>query len=118
MSSKPRHRLVDWTAQDALTDRDIARQIADNPDAAPDMSDWSPDGWQIVHPPEIIDVRAIRLRLDMTQKEFAERFGFTIAAIRDWEQGRRCPEGPARSLLLVIEKHPRMVADVLAGKAA
>ncbi len=42
---------------------------------------------------EEIDVKAIRAKLDMTQEEFAGRFGFSINTLRDWEQGRRVPEG-------------------------
>ena len=40
------------------------------------------------------DVKTIRAKLDMTQEEFAGRFGFSINTLRHWEQGRRVPEGP------------------------
>ena len=47
-----------------------------------------------VHVPAKIDVKAIRIRLDMTQQEFAGRFGFSVNTLRHWEQGSRQPEGP------------------------
>ena len=47
-----------------------------------------------IHVPEKIDVKAIRARLDMTQEEFAGRFGFSVNTLRHWEQGSRQPEGP------------------------
>jgi putative transcriptional regulator len=60
-----------------------------------------------------IDVRSVRLRMKLTQDEFAARFGFQRASLRKWEQGRRAPEGPARVLLAVIAKHPEAVEDAL-----
>jgi putative transcriptional regulator len=66
-----------------------------------------------VHIPEDIDVKAIRARLDMTQEEFAGRFGFSINTLRHWEQGRRVPEGPARAYLLVIDRDPNAVQKAL-----
>lgn len=66
-----------------------------------------------LHIPEAIDVRAIRLRLVMTQEEFAGRFGFSINTLRHWEQGRRVPEGPARAYLLVIDRNPEAVQQAL-----
>jgi putative transcriptional regulator len=66
-----------------------------------------------VHIPEDIDVKAIRARLDMTQEEFAGRFGFSINTLRHWEQGRRVPEGPARADLLVIDRDPNAVQKAL-----
>jgi putative transcriptional regulator len=66
-----------------------------------------------VHIPENIDVKAIRAKLDMTQEEFAGRFGFSINTLRHWEQGRRVPEGPTRAYLLVIDRNPRAVQRAL-----
>jgi putative transcriptional regulator len=66
-----------------------------------------------VHIPEDIDVRAIRAKLDMTQEEFAGRFGFSVNTLRHWEQGRRIPEGPTRAYLLVIDRDPKAVQKAL-----
>jgi putative transcriptional regulator len=68
-----------------------------------------------VQVPETVDVQAIRKRLGLTQAAFAQRYGFALSSIRNWEQGRRHPEGPARILLLVIDKEPEAVHRVLAS---
>ena len=62
-----------------------------------------------------VDIKAIRRRLGLTQAEFAHRYGFELGSIRNWEQGRRRPEGPARVLLHIIEKEPKAVQRALAG---
>ncbi|MGH2350858.1 MAG: helix-turn-helix domain-containing protein [Chloroflexota bacterium] len=49
----------------------------------------------------------------LSQDEFAAKFGFPPASIRNWEQGRRRPEGPARVLLAVIARYPEVVEEVL-----
>lgn len=61
----------------------------------------------------MIDVRATRKRLRLSQAEFAARFGFQPATLRNWEQGRTRPDGPARVLLAVIARHPEAVEDAL-----
>lgn len=66
-----------------------------------------------VHVPERIDVMAIRAKLDMTQEEFAGRFGFSVNTLRHWEQGSRQPEGPTRAYLLVIDRAPKAVRKAL-----
>src|SRR5882757_1958291 len=66
-----------------------------------------------IHIPADIDVKAIRTKLNMTQEEFAGRFGFSINTLRHWEQGRRQPEGPTRAYLLVIERAPKAVQKAL-----
>ena len=66
------------------------------------------------HPaPVAADVRAIRKKLGMTQASFARRFGFGLATVRDWEQGRYQPDQAARSYLLVIEREPDVVERAL-----
>ncbi len=67
----------------------------------------------VAHVPETVDVRAIRTGLGLSQDAFAMRFGFSAAAVRDWEQGRRQPEQAARTLLLVIAHNPSAVEDAL-----
>ena len=68
---------------------------------------------RVWNPPASVDVRAVRARTGLSQTGFARRFGFTAAAIRDWEQGRRQPEAAARVLLLVIASRPEVVDQVL-----
>jgi putative transcriptional regulator len=69
-----------------------------------------------VHLPEVVDVKTVRQRLGLTQAAFAARFGFSLAAVRDWEQGRRRPERSARLLLKLVEREPEAVARVLAAE--
>lgn len=66
-----------------------------------------------VHIPAEIDTKAIRKVLGMTQAQFAERHGFSLGAVRDWEQGRRLPDGGIRAFLKVIAAEPQMVERVL-----
>ena len=66
-----------------------------------------------VHVPAMIDVKAIRAKLGLTQEQFAARFGFSINTLRHWEQGLRQPEGPARAYLLVIDREPEAVEKAL-----
>jgi len=57
-----------------------------------------------IHVPSDLDVRAIRLRTGLSQDKFAERFGFTRARVRDWEQGRSKPDGAVRAYLIVLDR--------------
>ena len=66
-----------------------------------------------VYTPSDIDVPAIRKRLGLSQNEFSARFGIPPGTLRDWEQNRRQPEGPARALLIVIDKEPEAVKRAL-----
>jgi putative transcriptional regulator len=70
----------------------------------------------VVHVPEQVDVKAIRRRLGLSQRRFAERFGFKLDAVQNWEQGRRRPEGAARAFLRVIEREPEAVERALMPK--
>ena len=67
-----------------------------------------------VHIPESIDVKAIREKMGLSQSSFANRFGLSVYALRNWEQGKRQPDPSARAYLKVIEKAPDMVIKVLA----
>lgn len=59
-------------------------------------------------------VRDLRRRARLTQQEFAERLGVPVETIRNWEQGKRMPRGPARALLAVIAHAPETVFRALA----
>jgi putative transcriptional regulator len=66
-----------------------------------------------VHVAADCDVRKIRSRLKFSQREFARRYGFSIDSVQNWEQGRRIPDGPARTLLAVIAHEPKAVERAL-----
>ena len=58
--------------------------------------------------------RNIRARTRLTQAQFAERIGVPIETVRNWEQGKRSPRGPARALLRLIESAPEFAFAALA----
>ena len=66
----------------------------------------------LVHVPEV-DVRNVRVKMGLSQAQFATKFGFPPATLSNWEQGRSHPDAPTRVLLAVIAKHPAAVEDVL-----
>ena len=66
------------------------------------------------HRPRVVDVKAVRAKVGMTQEQFAARFGFSTATLRHWERGDRSPHGPALVLLNVIEHNPQVVIEALA----
>jgi putative transcriptional regulator len=70
-----------------------------------------------VRVPDTVDVKEIREHLGLTQVAFAQRYGFALSSVQNWEQGRRHPEGPARLLLLVIGQEPEAVDRALASIA-
>ncbi len=89
-----------WAAEDgdAWTDEDFARARVVYP------------------PPSAEEVRALRERLSLSQKQFADRFGFRVETIQQYEQGRRAPSGPATTLLRVIAADPEAVQRALMGR--
>lgn len=66
----------------------------------------------LVHVPDV-DVREVRTKMGLSQAQFAIKFGFPPATLRNWEQGRSRPDAPTRVLLAVIANHPEAVEDVL-----
>jgi putative transcriptional regulator len=63
-------------------------------------------------------VRDLRRRARLTQLEFAARLGVPVETIRNWEQGKRMPRGPARALLALIARAPEAVFAALAPGGA
>lgn len=68
-----------------------------------------------VHVPGRIDVRAVRLKIGLSQAEFARHFGVSLRTVQDWEQAHRAPSGPARAFLTVIDREPGAVRRALLG---
>ena len=63
------------------------------------------------------DVVALRRFVSMTQEQFAGALGISVHTLRNWEQGRRTPEGPALALLRIAARHPRVLQENLAASA-
>lgn len=114
--SEARRVKVDWAKIDATTEADIARHAREDDTVTPSDRVWKKmvrEGRVRLAPPEAVDVRGIRQKLKLSQSDFAARFGFTAAAVRQWEQGRRQPHGPARVLLTIIDREPNAVRRAL-----
>ena len=66
---------------------------------------------------EAPNVKKIRTSYKLSQNEFAALMGISVKTLRNWEQGRRAPEGAARVLLQVAAKHPEVIWDVVKVKS-
>lgn len=55
----------------------------------------------------------IRVKLSLTQEKFATLMNISVHTLRNWEQGRRHPEGPARVLLNVVNNHPEVLMEMV-----
>jgi DNA-binding transcriptional regulator YiaG len=63
------------------------------------------------------DVAALRNFIGLTQAEFAQAIEISVHTLRNWEQGRRKPEGPALALLRIAARHPRIILENLESTA-
>ena len=105
---------VDWSKIPIPSDEEIDAQIAADPDTAALFTAEEMARARVVYPPPRgEDVKLIRGRLGLSQEQFAKRFGFSVATIRNYEQGHRQPNGPARTLLRIIANEPDAVARAL-----
>lgn len=106
--SKP-HK-TDWTEADKLTEAEIHAAALSDPDAQP----WTPE--QLARAKRRVDVRLIREKFDLTQEEFARRFGLKIEMVRSWEDKSLTPDAAAVTLLRVIWAEPEAVRRVVAAE--
>lgn len=63
------------------------------------------------------DVSALRRFVGLTQTQFARAIGISVHTLRNWEQGRRHPDGPAIALLRIAARHPRIIRENLESAA-
>lgn len=103
------------TAAERRRDEDFAGIMAGLENALAIQEGRADPATYRVHTPEKMDVKAIRKAQGLTQVQFAQRYGFSASAVRDWEQNRRQPEAAARVLLKVIQKRPDAVLEALAS---
>ena len=107
---------VDWDAIDAMSDEDIARQIAENPDAAPDTTDPL---WRLrarVNSDQLKPrqkVRLVRRVLGMSQTQFAQAYRIPLRTLQGWEQGTREPDEASSNLIKLIAYQPDQVRRIL-----
>lgn len=92
---------------EAERDAEALREIA---------ADEAGDGLPVVAVRQVpfVDVRALRKTLGMTQERFSRQFGFSLGAVRNWEQRRRLPDRASRILLRMIAEEPARVAKIAA----
>lgn len=57
------------------------------------------------------DIAALRRFVQLTQEQFADAMGISVHTLRNWEQDRRRPEGPAIALLRIAARHPRIIRE-------
>ena len=63
------------------------------------------------------DVAALRRVIGLSQPQFARAIGISVHTLRNWEQNRRRPEGPALALLRIAARHPRIIREALESAA-
>jgi putative transcriptional regulator len=92
---------IDRARLDATDEAEIARQIAADDAAA--------------RAEAAAHIRGMRARTGLSQAAFARRLDVSVETLRNWEQGKRLPQGPARALLRIIDKAPDAAMAALAG---
>lgn len=106
--------MKDTRTPDQIRDDDFAGIVAGLEQAIA-HAEGRPEGAGVkVFVPGAVDVRAIRNREGLSQEAFASRYGFSAAAVKQWEQHRRTPEAAARTLLTVLDREPDAVRRALA----
>ncbi len=63
------------------------------------------------------DVAALRRFVGLTQARFALAIGISVHTLRNWEQGRRQPDGPPIALLRIAARHPKIIRENLESAA-
>jgi putative transcriptional regulator len=90
---------IDWSRVDATSNEEIAAQIAeDEAEAMRDVAAYA---------------RRVRRSVGLSQIAFARRIGVPVDTVRNWEQGKRAPQGPARALLRIIDRAPEAALSAL-----
>lgn len=99
-----------------MTSRDIGKEIIQGLE---EIKAWKRGKLKLrvvtVDLPRAAEVAAIRKQLGLSQDQFAALMEVSVATLRNWEQGRREPHGPARSLLRIAAKEPGAVLRALAA---
>lgn len=91
---------------------EAARDRAALAEVAADLDGTAPLPTVAVRGVPFVDVRALRRSLGMSQEGFSERFGFSVGAVRNWEQRRRLPDRASRILLRLIADEPQRVEKI------
>jgi putative transcriptional regulator len=106
--------LPDGSERELPPAPDPHRVVTDAPSISPDR----PPQVEIVPLTDAAYARGVRSATKLTQAEFAARIGVPIETVRNWEQGKRTPRGPARALLKLIQQAPDVAFNVLSRRSA
>jgi putative transcriptional regulator len=103
---------TDWAAVEAFTEEQLHANALSDPNSQPIPPGTDEELAKLgLH--RIPNVKKLRERLGLTQEAFAATYRIPIGTLRDWEQGRKLPDAPARAYLTVIARNPETVADLL-----
>ena len=100
---------MDWAKFDALTDDEVIARALTDPDNLPSTPE------QLARGHRVSPAKFVRLKLRLSQEDFARRFGIPVGTLRDWEQHRAKPDQAAESFLKVIAANPKAVEKALKG---
>ena len=103
---------TDWEAIDALTDEELTAAALADPDAQP-IPRGTDEELEKLGLHRLVNVKKLRERLGLTQQAFADTYRIPVGTLRDWEQRRKNPDAPARAYLMVIDRNPEVVAQLL-----
>jgi putative transcriptional regulator len=107
---------TDWAAVDALTQEQLHANALSDPDSQPIPLGTDEELAKLgLH--RLPNVKKLRERLGLTQEAFAATYRIPVGTLRDWEQGRKVPDAPARAYLTVINRNPEAVANLLCAAA-
>jgi putative transcriptional regulator len=97
----------DWSRADGMTDDQIHAAALADPDTQPLTKE------QVRQMRPVPRIKLLRIRLRLTQEQFAKRYGIPTTTLRDWEQGRSVPDQAVRSYIAAIDGDPEGVAKAL-----
>ena len=100
----------DWARLDAMTDEEVHAAALSDPDAQPLTEE------QLAQMKPFSPAKRVRMKLHLTQEEFAKRYGIPLSTLRDWEQYRTDPDQAAQSYIQVIEAFPDAIAKALSKR--
>lgn len=112
-TARPDKHTAEISAPQTSQSREAARDAMALHEMEADIAGTAPLETVASREVPMVDVVRLRKSLGMSQERFCSHFGFRLGSVRNWEQGRRLPERPARILLRMIEDDPERVERFL-----
>jgi putative transcriptional regulator len=110
-STRPLEGQSDWAALDAMTDEEVYQSALADPDNPPRSTA------QLARMRRVPNPSWLRLRMGLTQEQFARQFQIALGTLQDWEQGVRRPDSTAKAYRRVIAANPDAVRQALHAEA-